>query len=389
MKMTGDSDMIVSEVAIRGLVRELLYVDAPAVVNELPFQDTSVPLEASPEMDTTYRAYDKLYSVPIGTELVPHDKKELEIALRGFIEDAPECAVSKLYHKIQRVFDEVTIEDDDSEGIEMKTSTNKVPMTSNVEEAVRRTIRKIMEAPDMHGALNFSGYDYQGEHDDDEGPLKRKRDINLADKSDPSKITLPQLAKKKHDLKSRMASMSPEEKAAAERDLADTDQTREMTHDEMMPYLGHKGPQGVKGEEFRTLEKVKFLANMDPQDRANLMNTARGEYIDFLASGGDLEPEEVEMLKSNPTAVEELDGFREWLDAYVWDDLEADDPVHYIEPEKYDNIRKDKLEKGIEPAWPKGPKGEPVNKAGDWTNKQRVKANKSTDDRAKERKKEK
>lgn len=386
----------VTKSAVRSLVRELLYHDAPAVVNELPYQDPTVPLEASPEMDTTYRAYDKLYSVPVGTELVPHDKKELEVILHDFLDKAQDTDVPKLYHSIQRAFDEVAAQDDgEGEGISMKVNTNKSPMKSNVEEAIRKHVRKIVEAPDFGTSLSFSGYDSLGDSDDDAEPIKRiaKKDrvsanlrTGMADTSDKDALTLPAAEKMQADLKSQLASgeLSQEEYEQAMQGI----ETREMTHGEMVPYLDVSGNSGVKGEEYKALDKMRHLANMDPKERSHIMSTARNEYIDFLSSGGDLTPEEVQELHDNPSAVEELHGFRDWLDAYVWDDLEQGDPVHYIPGKDYDSIRADKLSKGIEPAWPKGPHGEPVNKKGDWTMKQHAKAATSTKDRSKEHERE-
>lgn len=382
-------DILISETAVRSLIRELLDNDMPAVRNELP-----APVMPSPEVDTTYRVHAQLYDVPIGAELVPHDKLELAAALKAFVAEVPDSQVPTLYHKIQRAFDEVSKENE--EGIAMAES--KKTKDALVEENIRKAVRKLLEAPDMRSALNFSGFDAYGDSDEEDGPIKRvsakdraygQADLRLgqADKTDTSKVTYPQLLKKKHDMKSALSGMSPEERAAAEKDLNDTE-TREMSHDEMLPFMGHAGTTGVKGEEFKTLEKVRHLANLNPQARKELMDTARDEYIEFLEASGDLEAEEVSLLYSNPGMVEDLEGFRDWLDAYIWDSLESSDPVHYIDPSDYDSIRADKLANKIEPAWPKGPQGEPVHKKGDWTNKQRVSATKSTTARDNERSKE-
>lgn len=381
MKMSG---MVVTETAVRSIICELLRSDVPAVSNEMPFQDNGCPIDVNSEIDTTYRAFDGTYEIPVGTDIVPHDKRELEAVIKAFLVGVPNTSVPKLFHKIQRAFDEVA---DDDEGVPMK-KVNASPMQGkNIEESLRKAIRKLIEGPEMKSALNFSGYDVGGDSDDDE-PLKRKRDINLADKSDPSRLTYAQLAKKRGELDAKKSGMSPEEIAAATRELDDED-PREMSHDEMLPYMGHAGVTGVKGEEYKTIQKAKFLADMDPKTRSELIGTARDEYVQFLADGGDLEPEEVDMLKKHPAAVEELEGFRDWLDAYVWNDLEDEDPVHYIPGKEYDAIRADKLSKGIEPAWPKGPKGEPVHKKGDWADKQRAQAANSVRDREKDRNKEK
>lgn len=376
------SKVLVTETAIRSLISELLKSDAmPAISNELPYQ---APITANPELDTTYRVFNGTYEIPVGFEIVPHDKRELAAIIKSFLVDVPDTAVGDIYAKMKVLFDEI------ESGADEMGKNSTVDFNSVFEATIRKHIRKLLEAPEMKSALNFSGFDF-GSDDGDEAPLKRKRDINIADTSDPTRKTYAQVQGRKEKLKNDLPNMSPEERAEAEAELAslDLEDPREMSHDEMLPYLGHAGVTGVKSEEFKTIQKANFLANMDPKERADLIDTARDEYVTFLADGGDLDPEEVELLKKSPEAVEELEGFRDWLDAYIWEALEDEDPVHYIPGEKYDAIRADKLAKGIEPAWPKGPKGEPVHKRGDWADKQRSKAARSVQDREKERNKEK
>ena len=219
MSMSG---ILVTENAVRALVKELLSTNLPAVVNELPFQDRSEPIVPRPEVDTTVRAYDQIYSVPVGVNLMPHDKKEFEVVMKTYLVDVPDTSIPSLFKKMQKAFDEVALEDDDTEGLEMKIDTNKHPMSKNVEESIRKEIRRILkEAPPMTGGLGFSGFDYYGDHDDDE-TIRRRRETNFADISDETKLTYPEMIKKSHELKQKAKSAkTPEERAEIEKELND------------------------------------------------------------------------------------------------------------------------------------------------------------------------
>lgn len=322
MSMSG---ILVTENAVRALVKELLSTNLPAVVNELPFQDRSEPIVPRPEVDTTVRAYDQIYSVPVGVNLMPHDKKEFEVVMKTYLVDVPDTSIPSLFKKMQKAFDEVALEDDDTEGLEMKIDTNKHPMSKNVEESIRKEIRRILkEAPPMTGGLGFSGFDYYGDHDDDE-TIRRRRETNFADISDETKLTYPEMIKKSHELKQKAKSAkTPEERAEIEKELNDLKyNTREMTQTEMAPTLDYAGPQGVKGEEYKTIQKAKFISDLSPPERNKLFSKARKGYLEWLKMSGELSEDEVKLLHSHPVAVDELDGFRDWLSAYIRDAMEG------------------------------------------------------------------
>jgi hypothetical protein len=53
---------------------------------------------------------------------------------------------------------------------------------------------------------------------------------------------------------------------------------------------------------------------LNPEELEIIVLQTMSDYIDFLKSSGELDAEEVKMLKNNPGVVKELDGFREFLD---------------------------------------------------------------------------
>lgn len=69
-----------------------------------------------------------------------------------------------------------------------------------------------------------------------------------------------------------------------------------------------------------SMEKSQFLASFlerDPEGYQKMIDTATTDYIKHLKKAGELNAEEVELLKNNSGVVQTLDGFREFLHPYV------------------------------------------------------------------------
>lgn len=107
-----------------------------------------------------------------------------------------------------------------------------------------------------------------------------------------------------------------EEEDAAEQEEID----EKSTFEEIMKYLGFTSARGAKAIVDRTLEKFSFLWKMQDQDPAKfdefVLSLVAG-YIKQLASTGELDAEDIAMLKAHPDMVSELDGFREYAHKYV------------------------------------------------------------------------
>lgn len=71
---------------------------------------------------------------------------------------------------------------------------------------------------------------------------------------------------------------------------------------------------GAKQAVDKALSKAQFVATMDQDELEVLVLQSMGDYIDKLAKSGELTPEDVQLMKSHPDIVRELDGFREFLD---------------------------------------------------------------------------
>lgn len=86
---------------------------------------------------------------------------------------------------------------------------------------------------------------------------------------------------------------------------------------EIAKELGFAAESGAKQAVEKALAKAKFITTMDlvnPEELEIIVLQTMSDYIDFLKSSGELDAEEVKMLKNNPGVVKELDGFREFLD---------------------------------------------------------------------------
>jgi len=70
---------------------------------------------------------------------------------------------------------------------------------------------------------------------------------------------------------------------------------------------------GAKQACDRALAKASYVAGMDEADLRILVLYSVRQYIDMLASGGDLDQSEIQFLLDHPADVEALDGFREFL----------------------------------------------------------------------------
>lgn len=79
---------------------------------------------------------------------------------------------------------------------------------------------------------------------------------------------------------------------------------------------------GAKFAVDTAMEKTKYLLQMDPDDAELLVLTSMDEYIKHLEKVGDLDKEDVRLMRDNPNIVRELDGFRDHLAQTVKHELQ-------------------------------------------------------------------
>lgn len=75
---------------------------------------------------------------------------------------------------------------------------------------------------------------------------------------------------------------------------------------------------GAKQAVDKALEKARFLAvDMDEDDLEILVLTGMNDYIKYLTKSGELSAADVQLMKDHPDIVRELDGFREFLHNHI------------------------------------------------------------------------
>lgn len=274
----------VKKSAVREFIREALGGPAPRVVNEpgLPSHGPPIdPSEAS-ENEDTQPPMDPPVDDP---EFTPGNSDELAAAADKLARRVEPELVDDYYVELQNLADRV--EDgrlgETEAGAQppqrADTEDDMAKKKKNVEEVIRRHVRRLLEIgpSDWRSGLSFSGYDTDESGDEESGYVPSRRNLTVGDVEGESLKDI-----------------------AAE--------------------LGFAAPIGAKAFIDRTMEKFKFLYTLredDPQtfDKFMLMGTA--EYIDYLKGSGELTAEEVGLLQDNPDLVQELPGFRDFLHKFV------------------------------------------------------------------------
>lgn len=107
------------------------------------------------------------------------------------------------------------------------------------------------------------------------------------------------------------------EEAPKKRGYMSTDDQGGHSFDDIAGEFGFAGPAGAKAAVEKALRKMKFLMSLPEEDRDFLILSAMDDFITMMAKKGNFTPEDIELLRSNPTIVQELDGFREHLHKFV------------------------------------------------------------------------
>lgn len=89
------------------------------------------------------------------------------------------------------------------------------------------------------------------------------------------------------------------------------------TFDEIAAEFGFAGPQAAKAAVERAMLKAQFLAALPNDDREFIILSAMDDYINMLEGSGELSSDDVALLRSHPSIVQELEGFRDHMKKFV------------------------------------------------------------------------
>lgn len=263
--------VLITESALRGLLRELM--------------NSFAPVHANPVVDPSAAETD-----PTNQNFIPSNKLELLPALRALVEPVEDDKVPEIYVMVKDAF----------EAAEEKEANMK---KSNVEETIRSMVRNIIS--EMNEA--------------DLPPVKKiPYGVHGAE-------YLRNLEKSKKGLQSKFAAMrddeDSEEMVRADEPASGRSRKNVMMGDvegasfkDIAKELGFAAESGAKGAVERALAKAKFVGSMDPDELEILVLKTMSDYIDALEATNELSAADVKLLKSHPDIVRELEGFREYLD---------------------------------------------------------------------------
>lgn len=275
--------IVVSEKTLRRRIKEVMSSPMGAGWQSTGDLSTS-PVEVSAVVDPSAAVTD-----PGNDSFVPRNRMELKTVISSMIDDISDDDAVDFYS----MFKDAVETNKEKEEKEMTKSGNKA-----VEETIRRVIRNILSEA---GPYRDTGMSYSG-------PM-----------SDSPRI--PAGMKKCQECNGQGVLYSDygnkEEKCpacnGAGRVKGRTNVTAAQLGDESEVYdaiaqaAGYGSAAGARGREKRTLEDLELT--MD--ERLWLVKDV-DDYIKHLASSGELDPEEIKLLKNNIMIVADLDGFKEF-----------------------------------------------------------------------------
>jgi len=235
----------------------------PTAVYELPYEDA--PLEADPEIEQDLPP-------PVEDEdYVPSDNEELAKSLSLISKFVPAEKIEQFYNKIRELVPgwDIPIK------LEGATTMNKE------EQKLRQHIRKIIKE-----AYEEDEYGEHSSYDDYVDPDASADEQERWDQEERDR-----------------------EKARAE---ADKEKLKGMAVE-----LGAAGPSGVRRLQGVAMKRLTFIANMPEEVKDNMHKHATSDYIVTLNKTGELDAEDVKLMRDNPDIVQGLDGYREFLHKYI------------------------------------------------------------------------
>lgn len=230
---------------------------------------------------------------PGNDDYKPDSKAEIQVAFSSLIDEIPQDKLPDAFELVKKALKD----EEDQEGKKQMKNQNK-----KVEEAIRLKIRKILKEA---GWADLASAGLAGSIGTNRGSTSMV-DCEACEGGG----FLPdgaecEICKGKGEVpakpeRSRKNVMMTDVGGASFKDIAAD--------------LGFASESGAKQAVDRALEKVKSRIMMDPDEMEIATLTAMNDYIEMLKKTGELSSADVQLLKSHPDIVRELDGFREFLD---------------------------------------------------------------------------
>lgn len=286
--------VFITESAIREYLREAMDSSS---INDVPL---------TPEVNINpVIASDAAEVDPSNQNFVPANRAELMSALRIIANSTDDEDAPEVYVTIKHALD-----------VHEEEMKNK-----KVEESIRMIVRKILneESKEEKAKKLWAGLK------EPVGPLPPVKKIPAGEHGAEY---LNKLEKRKTGLNKQFSTMRDDEdsKDMEHDDAPAAGRSRKnvmmgdvsgASFKEIAKEMGFAAESGAKQAVEKALEKAKFTGTMDPDELEILTLSSMNDYIKMLTSSGDLDAEEVQVLKNNPGIVRELDGFRDFLDKSI------------------------------------------------------------------------
>ena len=274
----------VSKQAVKEYISEVMAAPMPGWQSTGDLSTT--PATVTAVVDPSAAATD-----PGNSSFEPKNRVELHVAVSSMINDIPDEDAEKFYDIMKDALEKSKEEDE-------KMSDN-----AKIEEAIRRTIRKMLKEAELPPVKKIPAGVHGGEY-------------------------TRNLEKRKSKLRDVMDKWRDDEDAApmvrADAPAAGRERKNTMMTDvggssfkEIAAELGYASESGAKQAAEKAMSKLRFASQMDQDELEILSLEAMSDYIDYLNKSGELTSADVQLMKDHPTIVAELENFRDFFDKYV------------------------------------------------------------------------
>lgn len=273
----------VTEEAIRKLVRSLLE------------GNTEVPITVNPNVEPLMNDTQLTY-----TEKVPVDSVELSNVIGTKLRGLDDDVAPHIFRQLATIID--SEEDKEEEEREM---THEAKLRSVIRRMLKETLDEAKpdpwkNAPPVTGPLPAVKKIPAGVHG---GEYNAKFDKT---KSDLGKV-----------FRAGVADEPEEEDTRKKRGYMSTGEAGGASFDEIAAELGFAGAPGAKAAVEKALQKMRYLMKLPEEERDFLVLAAMDDYINMLNKTGEINPEDVTLLRTHPAVVQDLEGFKDHLHKFV------------------------------------------------------------------------
>ena len=272
------------ENVVRKRIKEML--SSPGIGWQSTGDLSTAPVSVSSVVDPSASKTD-----PGNFNHVPTNRMELRAVVSNMIDDISDDDVVEFYSS----FRDVIHSNEEKDDKEKKMTRNK-----NVEESIRRSIRRMLNEA---GPYRDTGMSYSGPMTDTPAPRAGMQTCEACDGSGDTEDGVSDCPTCKG--KGYVPSTGRKNKMMTDVGGA--------TLQQIANEMGYSIAAATKAIEL-ALQKARFIATMDENDLEIIVLTTINDYINKLGAAAGLSQSDIALMKEHPNIVVELDSFRVFLD---------------------------------------------------------------------------